>query len=60
MLGSRFTNQMIQKGFYEGAAVCLEHNKLLADALEDAHRHERQIVVCWLKNAFGSIRNNLF
>uniref|UniRef100_A0A1B6G7S5 Reverse transcriptase domain-containing protein n=2 Tax=Cuerna arida TaxID=1464854 RepID=A0A1B6G7S5_9HEMI len=58
---NKFTNQTVQKGFCEGVAGCLEHNELLAAALEDARKNERQIVVCWLdlKNAFGSIRHNL-
>lgn len=54
-------NVNIQKGFVPGVAGCLEHTAVLTEALEDARRHERQLLVAWLDfgNAFGSVKHNL-
>ena len=40
---------------------CVEHTYLLNEALKDAKKNRRQIVVSWvdLANAYGSVPHNL-
>ena len=51
----------IQKGFLTGVAGCVEHTFALMEALKEAKKEHRQIVVTWidLANAYGSVRHNL-
>ncbi|MCP4460694.1 MAG: hypothetical protein GY816_22125, partial [Cytophagales bacterium] len=50
-----------QKGFLPNVAGCIEHSATLTEALRDARKKLRTIVVNWidLANAFGSVRQNL-
>jgi hypothetical protein len=50
-----------QKGALAHISGCLEHTWTLFEALKNAKKEHRQIVVTWfdLKNAYGSIRHNI-
>ena len=61
MLGNKYLDRCLQKGFIPGVAGCTEHGELLFRALRDAKASHRGICVTWvdLRNAFGSVRHSL-
>lgn len=60
MISNQFLSK-VQKGFKANTPGCLEHSFAMFEALLDAKRNQRQVVVAWLdlKNAYGSVRHNL-
>ena len=56
-----YLNDRTQKGFLPNVAGCIEHSATLAEAIRNARRHKKNIVVNWLDlaNAFGSVRHSL-
>ena len=60
MIENKFTSHT-QKGFKAKTPGCLEHSFAMFEALLDAKRNQRQIVVTWLDlcNAYGSVKHNL-
>ena len=60
MAENKFISQ-VQKGFKAETPGCLEHSFAMFEALLDAKRNRKQIVVAWLDlcNAYGSVRHNL-
>jgi hypothetical protein len=61
MVKNNYILSTVQKGFLFGVPGCIEHAFALFEALRDAKKAGRQIIVSWidLKNAYGSVRHNL-
>lgn len=61
LVKNSFIPRQVQKGFLSGVPGCIEHTFMLFEALKEAKREKRQIVIAWidLANAFGSVRHNL-
>ena len=61
LITNGYLKDRTQKGFLPNVAGCIEHSATLTEALRDARKKLRTIVVNWidLANAFGSVRHNL-
>ena len=61
MTTNHYIDTTVQKGFLPKVSGCIEHTYLLNEALKDAKRSRRQIIVTWvdLANAYGSVPHNL-
>ena len=61
MLTNGFIDSLVQKGFMEGVAGCIEHTSMLWEVLTHAKKHQHTIAMSWLdlENAYGSVRHML-
>jgi len=61
LVENEYLPRAVQKAFLENVAGCVEHATTLGEALKDARRRTRQVVVAWLdlKNAYGSVRHSM-
>jgi hypothetical protein len=61
LLENGYLKDRTQKGFLPNVAGCIEHSATLAEAIRDARRNKKNIVINWLDlaNAFGSVKHSL-